>query len=137
MKAILSKTYAIALISALASVGVTCSLFASAQIAESQQYAALSSESPTIRVTGDASMSVVPDQATMIVNISSKPDDLDVVIAEQEQKAQQIMSAIQDAVGENATVTKGTQYVSPNYGGGAPVTGDVTFTVQSSVQIQT
>ncbi len=137
MKAIFSKTYAIALISALAAAGVTGSLFAGAQVAESQQYAALSSESPTIRVTGDASMSVVPDQATMIVQIPSKPDDLDVVIAEQEQKAQQITLAIQDAVGDNATVAKGSQYIYPNYGGGAPVTGDVTFTVQSSVQIQT
>jgi uncharacterized protein YggE len=87
------KLQAIAIISAIAVSVVADTFFALGNPmvpqAYSQQSAALSS-SPTIKVTGDATTSLIPDQATLIVNVQTQPDDLTAVLADQEEKIAQV-----------------------------------------------
>jgi uncharacterized protein YggE len=135
------KLQAIAIISAIA-VSVAAGAFFAlgnplAQRAYSQESAALSPNS-SIKVTGDATASLVPDQATIIVNVQTQPDDLTAVLADQDEKIADIRQAVQGPVGNNATVTVGQRSVSPYYSGyGTPVSDEVTFNIYSSATIQT
>lgn len=134
------KLQAIAIISAIAiSVGAGA-FFAFANYtvptAYSQQSTAISSN-PTIRVTGDATTSLVPDQATLIVNVQTQPDDLSVVMAEQESKIEQVKQAVMEA-DDSAKVSIGQRNLNPYYSGsGIPTSSNVTFNVYASVAVQT
>lgn len=134
------KLQAIAIISAIAVSVAAGAFFAigstSIPQAYSQQSATLSS-SPTIKVTGDAVTSLVPDQATLIVNVQTQPDDLTTVLADQDEKIAQVMEAAQGA-DAGAQVTVGQRSIYPYYSGyGTPVSDDVTFNIYASVAIQT
>src|SRR5688500_18308258 len=71
--------------------------------AYSQESAVLAS-SPTIKVTGDATASLIPDQATLIVNVQTQPDDLTAVLENQDEKIAEVMEAVEGAV-DGATVS--------------------------------
>jgi uncharacterized protein YggE len=131
------KLQAIATISAIAvSVGAgTFFAFGSAP-AYSQQSASLSSN-PTIKVTGDASTNLIPDQATLVINVQTQPDDLTAVLVDQNEKIADIRQAVQGAVSD-AKVSVGQRNVYPYYSGyGTPVSDDLTFNVYASTTIQT
>lgn len=135
-----SKLQAIAVISAIAVSVAAGAFFASGstpiQQAYSQQSADLSSN-PTIKVTGDATTSLTPDQATLIVNVQSQPDNLSVVLGEQEDKIEEVRQAVQ-AADDGARVAIGQRNLYPYYSGnGVPASNDVTFNVYASVAIQT
>jgi uncharacterized protein YggE len=116
------KLQAIAIISAIAvSVVAASSLFAFGglslnQQAYSQESAAVSG-STTIKVTGDASTALTPDQATIIVNMQTQPGDLSDVMQEQASKVEQVMEAVKDAAGNDVQISVGQQNLSPFYSG--------------------
>jgi uncharacterized protein YggE len=88
-------------------------------------------------VTGDATTSLTPDQATVVINVQTQPDDLTTVLADQEEKIGEIKQAVQDAVAD-ASVTIGQRNVYPYYSGyGTPASDDVTFNIYESTTIQT
>lgn len=131
------KLQAIAIISAIAVSAVAGAFFAIGNPQAYSQASAALASSPTIRVTGDATATLVPDQATIIVNVQTQPDDLTVVLADQEEKIGEVKQAVQAAVGD-ASVAIGSRSVYPYYSGyGTPVNDDVTFNVYASVAIQT
>ncbi len=137
-----SKLQAIVIISAIAiSVGAGAFFALGGQKAYSQTSAQLlassNSNNPTIKVTGDATTSLMPDQATIIVNIQSQPDDLSAVLKVQEDKIGEVKQAVM-AADAGAQTTVGQRNLSPYYSGnGVPTSNDVTFNVYASVAVQT
>ncbi|AFU59175.1 hypothetical protein DUF541 [Candidatus Nitrososphaera gargensis Ga9.2] len=138
-----NKLQAIAIISAIViSVG-TGAFFAlgspipKAYSQTSSSASLASSSNPTIRVTGDAMTSLMPDRATLVINVQSQPDDLSMVLNEHADKIEEIKQAVM-AADDSAKVTVGHRNLSPYYsGGGVPASNDVTFNVYASVAIQT
>jgi len=135
-----SKLQAIAIISAIAASVVAGGFFAFGNLlvpqAYSQSSAALAS-TPSIKVTGEATASLVPDQATVIVNLQTQPGDLTEILAIQDEKIADIRQAVQGAV-DDATVTVGPRSIYPYYSGnGVPVNDDVTFNIYATTAIQT
>ena len=105
---------------------------------ESADLPASSKALPTIRVTGDASKTLTPDQATITINVQTQPGNLDDVLEDQSTKIEQVMQTIRNAAGSNAKVTIGYQNISPNYSGsGVQPSSNVTFNVYASVRIDT
>jgi len=133
----IGKLQAIAIVSAIAiSVGSGAFFALGSQKAYSQTSAPLASN-PTIRVAGDATTSVMPDQATLVINVQSQPDDLPVVLNEQADKIEQVKQAV-TAADSGARVAIGQRNLYPYYSGnGVPTSNDVTFNVYASVAIQT
>jgi uncharacterized protein YggE len=134
------KLQAIAIISAIAASVVAGGFFALGNPLVPQVYslnsAALAS-SPSIKVTGDATASLVPDQATVIVNLQTQPGDLTEILAIQDGKIADIRQAVQGAV-DDATVTIGSRSIYPYYSGnGVPVNDEVTFNIYATTAIQT
>lgn len=90
------KLQAIAIISAIAvSVVAASSLFAFGGVPLNQQAysqeSAAASGGATIKVTGDASTVLTPDQATITVNMQTQPGTLSDVMQEQANKIEQVM----------------------------------------------
>jgi uncharacterized protein YggE len=145
------KLLAIAVISAIAISVASGSFFALgvnnpltngiAKQAYSQESAELSSDSgapPTIKVTGDASTTLTPDQATIIINVQTQPGDLDSVIDEQSRRTEQVIQTVRNAAGDDANISIGYQNLSPFYSGsGVQASNNVTFNVYASVRINT
>jgi uncharacterized protein YggE len=130
-----SKLRAIAIVSAIA-VPMAAGAFLALPQAYSQKSATLS-DAPTIKDIGDATTSVVPDQATALVNVQTQPDDLADVLEEQEERIEEIRSAVQ-AAAPDATISIGYRNISPYYTGyGTPVNDEVTFNVYATTTIQT
>lgn len=138
---------AMAVISAIALSVAGGSFFANplttgfAQQAFSQESTELSDSQKaptTIRVTGDASKALTPDQATITINVQTQPGNLDDVLEDQSTKVEQVMQTVKDAAGNDAKVTIGNQNISPNYfGSGVQPSSNVTFNVYASVRIDT
>jgi uncharacterized protein YggE len=134
------KLQAVAIVSAIALAAVAGGIFTLGNPfvppAYSQQSAALSSD-PTIKVTGDATASLIPDEATLIINVQTQPDGLTSVLADQEEKIGQIKQAVQGSVAD-ASVTIGQRSIYPYYSGyGTPVNDEVTFNIYATTTIQT
>ena len=134
------KLQAIAIISAIAASVVAGGFFALGNPfvpqAYSQSSAALA-PSPSIKVTGDATASLLPDQATVIVNLQTQPGDLTEILGIQDGKIAEVRQAVQGAV-DDATVTVGPRNIYPYYSGnGVPVNDDVTFNIYATTAIQT
>lgn len=107
------------------------------QFASSQEYATLS-DKPTIKVTGDASVLLKPDQAVMIITKQSQPTDLTTALKEQDQGIQKIIDAIkaQTSNDKDTTVTPGSMNLNPFYTGQSY--SDVsTFAIYASTSIGT
>ena len=100
-----------------------------------EEYASLAS-APSIKVTGEASAMLQPDQASMVVIIQTQPGDLADVVEEQEDKISQVTDAVRGA-DAGATITIGQQNINPYYTSGVTPSNDVTFNVYASVAVHT
>jgi uncharacterized protein YggE len=110
------------------------------QKAYSQDYAALpsSGKPATIKVTGEASTTIKPDQATMIINAQTSPGDLSSILSKHQDRTQQIAQAVREATDEKTVIAFGQQYLNPFYTNtGAQASNNVTFNVYASVAVQT
>lgn len=106
--------------------------------ASSQEYATLSQNNPTIKVSGEASLKVDSDQAVMIITKQSQPTDLLAALNDQKKITGQLVDEIKTAVGDDkkTTITVGQMNLNPYYSG--PSYSDVdTFTVYSSTSVNT
>ena len=107
------------------------------QSAFSQDYATLSAK-PTIKVTGDASVLLKPDQAVMIITKQSQPTDLTTALKEQDQGIQKIIDAIKAETSndKDTTVAPGSMNLNPFYTGQSY--SDVsTFSIYASTSVGT
>jgi uncharacterized protein YggE len=78
----------------------------------------------------------MPDQALIIVNIQTQPDDISAILEEQDEKIAEIEVAV-SAV-DDATFSIGYRNINPYYSAyGAPVNDEVTFNIYSTTTIQT
>ncbi|UVS69838.1 SIMPL domain-containing protein [Nitrososphaera viennensis] len=110
------------------------------QKAYSQDYAALPSggKPATIKVTGEASTTITPDQATIIINAQTEPGELSSVLSKHQARTQQIAQAVREAAGDRTTIAFGQQSLNPYYSNtGVPASNNVTFNVYASVAVQT
>lgn len=113
------------------------SLDSTFQSAFSQEYATLSSK-PTIKVTGDASILLKPDQAVIVITKQSQPTDLNTALKEQDQGIQNIIDSIKaETSDDNDTkVTPGSMNLNPFYTGQSY--SDVsTFSIYASTSVGT
>lgn len=132
-KLYITLALAITAIASVATFGLT-----NAQTAFSQEYATLSQNNPTIKVSGDASLKVDSDQVVMTITKQSQPTDLIGALEEQKKVTGQLVDEIKSAVGNDpkTTVTVGQMNLNPYYSG--PSYSDVgTFTVYSSTSVST
>jgi uncharacterized protein YggE len=132
------KLQAMAIISAVALAAVAGAFFTAGNAPVQQAYSLNAAGEPTIKVTGDASTSLVPDQTTLIVNVQTKPGDLASVLDEQEEKINEVTKALLATGNNQFELTVGQKSVYPYYSGyGTPSGSDVTFNIYASVAIST
>ncbi|MGQ0796105.1 MAG: SIMPL domain-containing protein [Nitrosopumilaceae archaeon] len=107
------------------------------QSAFSQEYAALSSK-PTIKVTGDASLMLKPDQAVIVITKQSMPTDLNAALKDQDEGMEKIITAIKNATSEDnqTTVTPGSMSLNP-YFSGQSYSDIGIFTIYASTSVGT
>ena len=106
----------------------------------SQEFNALSKNNPTIKVTGDASMTLEPDQATIMIATRSQPVDIITALAEQKQGTQDLINTIRVAVGDEDTSTEikqGHFGLDQYYMGDESYSNIDTFTVRSTTSVDT
>ena len=105
----------------------------------SQEFNSLSKNNPTIKVTGDASMTLEPDQATIMIATRSQPTDITSALAEQRQVTQDLINSIKDAVEEdNLTEIKQGRFGLDQYYMGEESYSNIdTFTVRSTTSVET
>ena len=105
----------------------------------SQEFNSLSKNNPTIKVTGDASMTLEPDQATMMIAMRSQPTDITSALAEQRQGTQDLISAIRVAVNEDDSteIKQGHFGLDQYYMGEESYSNIDTFTVRSTTSVDT
>ena len=93
-------------------------------------------DSTTIKVSGEASASIAPDEATITIGSQIQPDELSAALEQQQEKIQQITDAVEEAAGNDTLVTVGQQSINPFYSGYGTVPSDnITFNVYASVGI--
>ena len=104
----------------------------------SQEFNSLSKNNPTIKVTGDASMTMEPDQATIMIATRSQPTDITSALVEQKQGTENLINAIRDAVGDDFTEIKQGHFgLDPYYMGEESYSNIDTFTVRSTTSVET
>lgn len=132
-----NKTLYLALlaIAAVASIGTFATL-GSIPVASSQEYATLA-DKPSIKVTGDASIRVTPDQAVMIVAVQTQPQEINSALDEQRLKTGNIMQELKSALidDQDASVAIGQMSINPSYSGTPSYSGISTFTIYSSTSV--
>ena len=106
----------------------------------SQEFNALSKNNPTIKITGDASMTLEPDQATIVIATRSQPVDIITALAEQKQGTEDLIDAIKESVGNDDTSTEiiqGHFGLDQYYMGDESYSNIDTFTVRSTTSVDT
>jgi uncharacterized protein YggE len=104
----------------------------------SQYYTTLSENNPTIKVTGDASIKLAPDQVVMTITMQSPPSDITSALDKQKEKTQKLVSAIQSSVYDDKTsVTVGQVSLNPFYSGQPSYSDINTFTIYASTSVET
>ena len=108
----------------------------------SQEFNSLSKNNPTIKVTGDASMTLEPDQATIMIATRSQPTDITSALAEQKQGTENLINAIRDAVGDeqdgdSTEIKQGHFGLDQYYMGEESYSNIDTFTVRSTTSVDT
>ena len=104
----------------------------------SQEFNSLSKNNPTIKVTGDASMTLEPDQATIMIATRSQPTDITSALAEQRQVTQDLINSIKDAVEDDSTEIKQGRFGLDQYYMGEESYSNIdTFTVRSTTSVET
>lgn len=127
---------AFAAILAIAAVAVPMLTAGKVGLQEASAQASVAAGS-TIKVTGDASMSITPDQVMFSVSRQSQPQpDAIQALAEQEEYIAQITEAV-TAISEDTTVTVGQKYLNPFYSGPGQYPSDVTFSIYSTIAVHT
>lgn len=124
-------------ISIIAVVAVIASSIFVFNSAFSQEFVSLA-DKPTIKVTGDASLRLQPDQAVIIIDMQSRPSDLTTALDDQKQNAEKLVNAIKVAVNNDpkTTVVVGQTNLNPFYTG--QVYSDVnTFAISASTSVET
>ena len=111
-------------------------------VAFSQEFNSLSKNNPTIKVTGDASMTLEPDQATIMIATRSQPTDITTALEEQKQGIENLISAIKDTVGdetgeESTEIKQGRFGLDQYYMGEESYSNIDTFTVRSTTSVDT
>ena len=111
-------------------------------IAFSQEFNSLSKNNPTIKVTGDASMTLESDQATIMIATRSQPTDITTALEEQKQGIENIINAIKDTVGEETQedvteIKQGRFGLDQYYMGEESYSNIDTFTVRSTTSVDT
>jgi uncharacterized protein YggE len=90
----------------------------------------------TIKVSGEASASVPPDEATMTIAAQTQPGELSEVLEQQQDKIQEITDAVNESGDNDTTVTVSQQSVNPFYSGSGVVpSNNITFNIYASVAI--
>lgn len=94
---------------------------------------------PSIRVSGEASVSVKPDQAEINVGVVTQAATAQVAAAQNAQKQDAIISQLRKTLGSNADIKTISYSLSPNYryppqGGQPTITG---YTASNTVQVRT
>lgn len=130
-----NKTLYLALI-AVASIASVAAITISIPFALSQEYAILA-DKPSIKVTGDASIKVVPDQAVMIVVVQTQPGEITSALDEQKSRTDRITQEIKSTLidDQNASITIGQMSINPVYSGTPSYSGISTFTIYSSTAV--
>lgn len=94
------------------------------------------SNGSTIKVTGDASITVTPDQIVFYISRSSQPEsDAMNALDEQEKYIADVTKAV-EAV-SNSTVIVGQKSLSPYYSGQGQYPSDITFSIYATVAVHT
>ena len=111
-------------------------------IAFSQEFNSLSKNNPTIKVTGDASMTIEPDQATIMIATRSQPTDITTALEEQKIGIENIINAIKYTVGEETQedvteIKQGRFGLDQYYMGEESYSNIDTFTVRSTTSVDT
>lgn len=94
---------------------------------------------PSVKVTGDASIKVDPDQAIMIVVAQTMPSQISTALDEQRSKTNKIVDDLRTILGsdEKTSITVGQMSLNPMYGGTPSYSGISTFSIYSSTAIET
>ena len=108
----------------------------------SQEFNSLSKNNPTIKVTGDASLTLEPDQATIMIATRSQPTDITTALEEQKQVTVDLINAIKETVGDetedNLTEVKQGRFGLDQYYMGEESYSNIdTFTVRSTTSVDT
>jgi len=104
----------------------------------SQYSTTLSENNPTIRVTGDATMKLEPDQVVMTITMQSPPSDITSALDKQKEKTQKLVSAIKSSINDDkTTVTVGQVSLNPFYSGQPSYSDINTFTIYASTSVET
>ena len=106
----------------------------------SQESTSLSKNNPTIKVTGDASITIEPDQAVMTIARHSQPTDIMTALEEHKQGTQDLINIIRDTVEEDSNsteITIGRFGLDPYYMGEESYSSIDTFTVRSTTSVET
>lgn len=100
---------------------------------------AQSTSTSTIKVTGDASIKMDPDQAIMIVVVQTPPSEITVALDEQKSKTSRIINELRTVLGndESSSITVGQMSLNPVYGGTPSYSGISTFSIYSSTAVET
>jgi len=132
-------TLAIIAVAIISTIGVT-GLDTAIPLASSQEsYTIADGEQSTIKVTGDATMRVEPDQAVMIIVKQSQPTDLSSLLNDQKSSTDNLAKEIKAVIGDdpNSSVTIGQMSLNPAYWGNPSYTDISTFTVYSTTSVNT
>jgi uncharacterized protein YggE len=104
----------------------------------SQYSTILSENNPTIKVTGDASIKLEPDQVVMTITMQSPPSDITSALDKQKEKTQKLVDAIQSSLKDDKTsVTIGQVSLNPFYSGQPSYSDINTFTIYASTSVET
>lgn len=95
-----------------------------------------------IKVNGEATANIAPDQATITIGLQSQPADLEEALEQQQQKIDQITDAIMNATtGDNndsTSVIISQQTVNPFHSSSGVVpSNNITFNIYASIGIRT
>ncbi|MFY9557861.1 MAG: SIMPL domain-containing protein [Blastocatellia bacterium] len=94
---------------------------------------------PSIRVTGDATVSVKPDQAEISIGVVTQAPTAQAAAAQNAQKQDSVISELRKTLGSNADIKTVSYSLNPNYrypkeGGQPTIAG---YTASNTVQIKT
>lgn len=116
-------------------------VFAPASFSAANDYAVFdilsSSDNTIIKVSGEASQTVEPDQITLVLSLHTTPAPLNQTSAKSQEITKKTVSTIETALGPGQSkIQVGQSNINPHYSGaGAPA--DTVFTTYSTIQIKT
>jgi hypothetical protein len=113
-----------------------CGLFAAAQVGEPQERE--SARPPSIRVSGEATVTARPDQAILDVGVVTQADTAEAAAAENARRADAVLAELRKLLGAGSEIKTVSYSVSPNYrypreGGRPAITG---YTANNIVRAQ-